>query len=144
MRTLWERVTDVIKHEIRKHGHSRGHVTVEDRVNSFTQHELLECISDALEDMFPGPSPEVSVSVPTMQDAIDAGNGTLHGAIDFWQAEADKYKQQRDDLQDKYDRLLSALQGLMETEPGYSQERCAAIASAELEITKAQAGGSNE
>jgi len=24
----------------------------------------------------------------TMQDAIDAGNGTLHGAIDYWQKRA--------------------------------------------------------
>lgn len=30
---------------------------------------------------------------PTMQDAIDAGNGTLHGAIDHWQTQALLHKE---------------------------------------------------
>jgi hypothetical protein len=33
-----------------------------------------------------------------MDDAIAAGNGTLHGAIDYWQARAEKAEAERDAL----------------------------------------------
>jgi hypothetical protein len=48
--TLLEKAVYYIQFEINKHGQSFGYETVEERVNSLSQYELLELITEAIEN----------------------------------------------------------------------------------------------
>jgi len=43
---------------------------------------------------------------PQIEEALAAGDNTLHGAIDYWQNEAASYKKQCDELQASVDGLI--------------------------------------
>ena len=63
--------------------------------------------------------PEVHV---TMDDAIAAGDGTLHGAIEYWQNQCAK----KDPALDAAEKALNLTAGKMHTQPCHCQQ-CKAI-----------------
>src|ERR1043165_1008987 len=90
-----------------------------DDVSPVLQYGLRPINGGALDwfDVAVSPAPAASKGVPAMDDAIAAGDGTLHGAIDYWRNRALAAEAARDVdetnkvLADNYIELTAASKG---------------------------------